>query len=68
MQGMTKQKYMQYKKNSFVPVLEVIDELLLVQDKIHQKKINDTNNKLTQYEHAIILELNYWMRGHIMNM
>ena len=65
---MTKQKYMQYKKNSFVPVLEVIDELLLVQDKIHQKKINDTNNKLTQYEHAIILELNYWMRGHIMNM
>ena len=58
---MTKQKYMQYKKNSFVPVLEVIDELLLVQDK---KQVD----KLTQYEHAIILELNYWMHGHIMNM
>ena len=58
---MTKQKYMQYKKNFFVPVLEVIDELFLVQDK---KQVD----KFTQYEHAIILELNYWMYGHIMNM
>jgi hypothetical protein len=51
---------MQYKKKSFVPVLEVIDELLLVQDK--------QVANLTQYEQAIILELNYWMYGNIMNM
>lgn len=57
---MTNRKYMQYKKKSFVPVLEVIDELLLVQDK--------QVANLTQYEQAIILELNYWMYGNIMNM
>jgi hypothetical protein len=48
---------MQYKKECFIPVLEVIDELLLEQDKIHQKQVAN----LTQYEQAIILELNYWM-------
>ena len=40
--------------------VEVIDELLLVQDK--------QVANLTQYEQAIILELNYWMYGNIMNM
>jgi len=61
---MTNRKFMQYKKKCFIHVLEVIDELLLEQDKIHQKQVAN----LTQYEQAIILELNYWMYGNIMNM
>jgi len=63
-------KYMQYRRNSFSPVLEVVDEidievnineLLQEENKIHQKQMEDRNNKLTLFERAIIFELHYWM-------
>lgn len=65
-------KYMQYRRrrNSFSPVLDVVDEidievnineLLQEENKIQQKQIDDTNNKLTLFERAIIFELHYWM-------
>lgn len=62
-------RYMQYRRKSFKPNLDVVyeinfesivDELLLEQDKIHQKQLEDVNNKLTIYERAILCEINYW--------
>lgn len=62
-------RYMQYRQKSFKPILDVVyeinlesivDELLLEQDKIHQKQLEDVNNKLTIYERAILCEINYW--------
>jgi hypothetical protein len=63
-------KYMRYRRNSYSPVLEVIDEidievnineLLLEENKILQKQIEEGNNKLTLFERAIMFELHYWM-------
>ena len=63
------QRYMQYRQKSFKPILDVVyeinfesivDELLLERDKIHQKQLEDINNKLTIYERAILCEINYW--------
>ena len=62
-------RYMQYRRKTFKPILEVVeeidfesivDELLLEQDKIHQKQFEDINNKLTIYERAVLCEINYW--------
>jgi hypothetical protein len=62
-------RYIRYRTKSFAPVLEavieinfdsIIDELLLDQEKINQKQTEDTNNKLTLYEKAILCEINYW--------
>ena len=62
-------RYMQYRHKSFKPNLDVVyeinfesivDELLLEQDKIHQKQFEDINNKLTIYERAVLCEINYW--------
>jgi hypothetical protein len=62
-------RYMQYRRKSFKPNLDVVyeinfesivDELLLEQDKIHQKQFEDINNKLTIYERAVLCEINYW--------
>ena len=61
---------MKYKRRTFKPVLEVVDEidfdenmdeLLLEHDKIYQKQIDNANNKLTLYERAILFELHYWI-------
>lgn len=63
------QRYMQYRRKSFKPNLDVVyeinfesivDELLLERDKIHQKQLEDVNNKLTIYERAVLCEINYW--------
>ena len=60
---------MQYRRKSFKPNLDVVyeinfesivDELLLERDKIHQKQLEDVNNKLTIYERAVLCEINYW--------
>ena len=62
-------RYMQYRRKSFKPNLDVVyeinfesivDELLLERDKIHQKQLEDFNNKLTIYERAVLCEINYW--------
>ena len=62
-------KYMLYRRKGFTPVLEavneisfesIVDELLLEQEKINQKHIEDANNKLTLYERAILCEINFW--------
>ena len=62
-------RYMQYRRKSFKPNLDVVyeinfesivDELLLERDKIHQKQLEDVNNKLTIYERAVLCEINYW--------
>ena len=62
-------RYMLYRKKRFTPILEVVnefnfesivDELLLEQEKINQKLIEDANNKLTLYERAILCEINFW--------
>lgn len=62
-------KYMLYRRKRFTPVLEavnefnfesIVDELLLEQEKINQKHIEDANNKLTLYERAILCEINFW--------
>ena len=62
-------RYMQYRRKTFTPVLEVVeeinfesivDELLLAQEKIYQKQIEDVNKKLTPYEMAILCEINFW--------
>ena len=63
-------KYMKYKRRTFKPVLEVVDEidfdenineLLLEEKKIRQKQIDNANNKLTLFERAILFELHYWI-------
>jgi len=63
-------RYMQYRRKTFKPILEVVeeidfesivDELLLEQEKIYQKHIEDANNKLTPYEKAILCEINFWV-------
>ena len=63
-------RYMQYRRKTFIPVLDVVeeinfesivDELLLEQEKIYQKHIEDANNKLTPYEKAILCEINFWV-------
>jgi len=60
---------MQYRRKSFRPVLEsvnefnfesIVDELLLEQEKINKKQFEDANNKLTLYERAILSEINFW--------
>jgi hypothetical protein len=60
---------MQYRRKTFKPILEVVEEidfesivneLLLEQEKIYQKHIEDANNKLTLYERAILCEINFW--------
>jgi hypothetical protein len=60
---------MQYRRKSFRPVLEsvnefnfesIVDELLLEQEKINKKQLEDANNKLTLYERAILSEINFW--------
>jgi hypothetical protein len=62
-------RYMQYRRKSFRPVLEpvnefnfesIVDELLLEQEKINKKQFEDANNKLTLYERAILSEINFW--------
>jgi hypothetical protein len=62
-------RYIRYRKKSFTPVLEaiieinfdsIVDELLLEQEKIIQKQLEDSNNKLTLYEKAILCEINFW--------
>ncbi len=62
-------RYMQYRRKSFRPVLEsvnefnfesIVDELLLEQEKINKKQLEDANNKLTLYERAILSEINFW--------
>jgi hypothetical protein len=66
-------RYMQYRRKTFTPVLDVIDEinfeslvdeLLLVRNKIYQKHMKD-NNKLTLYERALMCEINFWNRNWI---
>jgi hypothetical protein len=66
-------RYMQYRQKTFTPVLDVIDEinfeslvdeLLLVRNKIYQKHMKD-NNKLTLYERALMCEINFWNRNWI---
>jgi hypothetical protein len=62
-------RYMLYRRKTFTPVLEVVneinfesivDELLLEKEKINQKIIEDANNKLTLFERAILCEINFW--------
>ena len=62
-------RYIKYRQKTFKPILEVVeeidfesivDELLLEQEKIYQKQIEDANNKLTPYEKAILCEINFW--------
>lgn len=62
-------RYMLYRRKTFTPVLEVvneinfesiIDELLIEKEKINQKIIEDANNKLTLFERAILCEINFW--------
>ena len=64
---------MQYRQKTFTPVLDVIDEinfeslvdeLLLVRNKIYQKHMKD-NNKLTLYERALMCEINFWNKNWI---
>ena len=63
-------RYIKYRQKTFKPILEVVeeidfesivDELLLEQEKIYQKQIEDANNKLTTYEKAILCEINFWV-------
>ena len=69
-------RYIQYRRKSFRPVLEavnefnfesIVDELLLEQEKINQKLIEDANNKLTLYERAILCEINFWKGDGLTN-
>lgn len=62
-------RYMLYRRKTFTPVLEVVneinfesivDELLLEKEKINQKIIEEANNKLTLFERAILCEINFW--------
>lgn len=62
-------RYMLYRRKTFTPVLEVVneinfesivDELLLEKEKINQKIIEDANNKLTLFERSILCEINFW--------
>ena len=62
-------RYMLYRRKTFTPVLEVVneinfesivDELLLEKEKINQKIIEDANNKLTLFEISILCEINFW--------
>ena len=49
--------YNQYKKKRFMPVLEVIDELLLE----HRKKLEEERYKSVMYERSVMFKNNYWM-------
>jgi len=64
-------RYMQYRRKTFEPVLDVIDEinfdsivdeLILLRKKIYQKQIEDANKKLTLYDRVIFCKFYIWNR------
>ena len=50
-------KYNQYKRKRFVPVLEVVDEILLE----HRKQLEAERYKSVISERAVMFKNNYWM-------